>query len=366
MIHIIPQHIGKGSYVAWYDLIEFEEPHIFHKFDDNIEIEKKLIGEPPYLDNLIGKLDNINPQVGDVVVMDLDFIFNHNLEDFNQTISDLSKKYNDCKFVLFEDDNTLSYTDTEIYTIFSNRFTKNENEFGLNCNYYRFRSPLQSYWKSLEFVVDTFKGNIRQKKMNMIIGVDKKERLQTFKYVYKIGLDSHSWLGYSAFECNYDDSEISEGLLQFRNERIPTILDTPYELSLVGNVNVEIPPLPITMTSYVSCILETTIIVGDEIHLSEKAWNPFISKNIPLILGSSYINDYLKSIGFWLADDLFDISPKFSVDGILQQYQRNLDIINNMSYEDLHTYYMKNLTNIDSNFRLLETQKFRFNSNKYK
>jgi len=43
MIHIIPQHIGKGSYVAWYDLLNFNESHIFHKFDDTENIERKIL-----------------------------------------------------------------------------------------------------------------------------------------------------------------------------------------------------------------------------------------------------------------------------------------------------------------------------------
>ena len=34
MIHIIPQHISKGSYTAWYDLLNCSEDHIFHQFDD--------------------------------------------------------------------------------------------------------------------------------------------------------------------------------------------------------------------------------------------------------------------------------------------------------------------------------------------
>ena len=74
----------------------------------------------------------------------------------------------------------------------------------------------------------------------------------------------------------------------------------------------------------------------------------------------------MKDIGFWLADDLFDLTPQLTTNDILQQYRNNLDIINNISYEDLHEYYIKNLTKIDSNFRLLEQQKFRFNSNNYK
>lgn len=369
MIHIIANHIGKGSYVAWYELMTFDEPHIFHNFSDKESVERKLIGEPPYVDNLIEKLNAIEPQVGDVVVLDLDYIFNPmDVDLLDSNINALSKKYNDCKFILFEDDSTREYTIRDNYIIFSNIFIKSDDKYkyDLNCNYYRYRAPLQEYWKSVNTVVNIFKTNIRQKKMNMIIGVDKIPRLQTIKYVYNIGLDSDSWLGYSGFACDYTDSEISDNLLEFKKEKLPIILDTPYELSLVGNVNVELPPLPITMTSYVSCILETNLIEANTIHLSEKAWNPFISQNIPLILGSSYINEYLKDIGFWLADDLFDLTPQLKRNDILQQYRNNLDIINNISYNDLHTYYIKNLSNIDSNFRLLEQQKFKFNTNNYK
>lgn len=369
MIHIIPHHIGKGSYVAWYDLIEFEEPHIFHKFDDIDIIEKKMLGFPPYFDKLIEKLDIINPQSDDIVVLDLDYIINPmDASSLESTIIDLSKKYNNCKFIFFEDDSMCKYTTHERYIIFSNMFQKLDNkyDYDLNCNYYRYRAPLQEYWKSVGDVVFIFKNNIRQKKMNMIVGVDKIPRLQTIKYVYNIGLDSDSWLGYSGFNCNYNDSEISDKLLEFKKEKLPIILDTSFDDSCIGSVNVELPPLPITMTSYVSCILETNLIEENIIHLSEKAWNPFISQNIPLILGSSYINEYLQDIGFWMADDLFDLKPQLKISDILQQYRNNLDVINNISYDDLHKYYIKNSTKIYSNFRLLAEQKFRFNSNNYK
>jgi hypothetical protein len=361
MIHIIPHHLGRGSYTAWYDILNFNEPCILHKFDDYTDIENKMLGFPPYLDNLINKLDFINPQKSDIVVLDLDYIFNFDYSSFKENILELSKKYNNCKFILFEDDNLLPYEDNECYTIFSNRFYIQQTK--VNCNYYRFRSPLQNYWQPFEFVINKFMKNYRQKKLNMIVGVDKKERLQTFKYIYNIGLNNDSWLGYSAFTSNYNDSELSDSLIKFKNEKIPIRLDATEH---IYDINVEMPPLPITMTSYISCIVETHIFVGDEIHLSEKSWNPFISKNIPLILGSTYINKYLKDLGFWMADDLFDITPQFSVDSILQQYRTNLDIINKMKIEDLHTYYIKNKDNINSNFNLLQNQKFIFDRNNYK
>ena len=53
MIHVIPQHISRGSYTPWYKLLNIKDGHIFHSFDDTAEIERKLIGEPPYIDKLI-------------------------------------------------------------------------------------------------------------------------------------------------------------------------------------------------------------------------------------------------------------------------------------------------------------------------
>jgi hypothetical protein len=369
MIHIIPQHISKGSYIAWYKLLNIKNEHIFHSFDDTEAVERKLIGEPPYVDKLIEKINIINPQFGDIIIFDSNYIRNNGGQmQLEEILIDLSKKYNNCKFVLFDDDNSLEYIDTERYTFFSNKFpsiNRVSSSYSLNCNYYRYRANLQSYWSHLEFVVDTYQTNIRQKKMNMIIGVDKKERLETFKYVYNIGLDADSWLAYSGFNCDYNETEISKKLLEFKKSKLPVILDTSFEDSCNGSVNVELPPLPLAMTSYVSCILETQIMVDDSIHLSEKSWNPFISKNIPLILGSSHLNSYLKKCGFWLAEDLFDTTPHFNRSSIIEQYKGNLDIINKMSMEDLHSYYDTNIKNIDRNFNLMKYAKFEYDSNNY-
>lgn len=370
MIHVIPQHISRGSYTPWYKLLNIKDEHIFYSFDDTDEIERKLIGEPPYVDKLIEKLNKINPQSGDVVIFDSKYIDSHRGKTvIENNLIDLSKKYNHCKFVLFDDDNSIEYTDTKRYTFFSNKFlVKDTTElyhYERNCNYYRYRSALQEYFPYLKYIIKIFDLNIRQKKMNMIVGVDKKERLEVFKYVYNIGLDSDSWLGYSGFACGYEEGDISSKLLEFKKNKLPVILDTPMERSMQGAVNVELPPLPITMTSYISCILETMVVAEDIIHLSEKSWNPFISKNIPLILGNKYLTQYLKGLGFWLAEDLFDITPQDSVPAIINQYKRNLDIIDKMSYEDIHSYYIKNQAKIERNFSLIENTKFEFKLDNY-
>ena len=371
MIHIIKHHIAKGSYTPWYDIIEFIEPHTYHEFDNKSDIERKLIGEPPYEDELIEHLKYLSPTSKDIVVFDYKYLNGYHHVDLELKLNQLSMRFGNCKFLLFDDDNAFPSTDSERFTIFSNIFnvecddTKIVN-IPINCNYYRYRASKQDYFPHLEFILRPFEGIIRQKKCNLFVGVDKKERLQVLKYFYNINLKEDSYIAYSGFTTTYDDNEISDSLLKFKKETLPIILDTPFEMSQMGSVNVEIPPLPFTMNSYFSCILETQILIGNQIHLSEKSWNPFISRNIPLILGSSFINQYLKEIGFWLADDLFDISPKFSAVDILNQYKSNLDIINKMSYSEIHDYYNSNIKNIDRNFENIKNAKFTYNSNWYK
>ena len=178
----------------------------------------------------------------------------------------------------------------------------------------------------------------RPKKINFFVGVDKLERLEIYKYIHNIGLDKESHLAYSGFSKDYSDDKLSDSLLEWRNKNVPKVLDTTFEESQIGQVNPDLPPLAYCLTSYVSCIMETKIIVDTnelEVHLSEKSWNPFCSFNIPLILGSYGIKKYLKRCGYWLADDLFDTSEKESFREILGQYKSNLDIINNMSNQDL-------------------------------
>lgn len=362
MIHVIPVHIKRGSYTAWHTLLNFKEPVNFVNIQNSDDLEQNA-WRYNFVELFDTHLSMIDIKPGDSIILDTSYFSNHSFEEITEKINFIAEKYQ-CKFFIVDDDNQFDYTDTKNLTYFSNRFnlTTDTNNF----NYFRYRAPSQYYWNEVDFVTDKFIGIYRQKKLNMIVGVDKIERIKTFKHVYDIGLNNDSWLGYSSFVRSYNDSDIDEELLEFRNKTIPIVLDATQEMAHEGNIRVEIPPLPITMTSYVSCILETAILLDGQIHLSEKAWNPFISKNIPLILGSAYINRYLKHLGFWLADDLFDLTPQLTRDTIIQQYKNNLDIINKMSIDDLHNYYMQNKDKINSNFKLLKNQKFTFDRNNYK
>jgi hypothetical protein len=364
MIHIIPHHIHRGSWPKWYEFIYFKENVNFLNGYD-VELIERDLERINHVNLLEERLSKIDIQKNDCVFLDKKYFTNgyDTFDEIEIKIINKSKKYN-CKFFIIDDDNQYEYIDTDYFTIFSNRFKL--NKLAVNFNYFRYRFPNHTWSNSISNLLEPFLTNLRQKKINFFAGVDKIERLQVLKHIHNIGLNLDSYTAYSGFSKSYIDDDISDNLIKFRDSVLPIILDIPYERSLVGDVNVEIPSFPICLNSYISCICETSIICSDEIHLSEKAWNPFISYNIPLILGSKYINTYLKDLGFWLADDLFDISPKNNKADIINQYLFNLDIINKLSYNEIHEYYIKNKDKINSNFNLLQNQKFIFDRNNYK
>ncbi len=367
MIHLIPHHIKRGSYAPWHSLIYFKDDVIVHKFDNKIKIERAKWdgGNLPYYNELINQITKINPNINDTVICDVQYFPSDEPNDLQNSLKEISNKFK-IKIVSVDDDNRQSYEDTEFYTIFSNKFQTDRNSISNNLNYYRYRATKENYFSSIKNILPHFSHNIRQKKCNLIIGVDKIERLEVFKYTHNIGLDKDTYLAYSGFQSTYDDSEISPKLREWKSKHIPTILDTSFEKSQAGTVNPQIPPIPFCMNSYVSCIMETQILEKPFVHLSEKSWNPFISMNIPLILGSEGINDYLKDLGCWMANDLFDLSFVKGKTNILNQYKSNLDIINKMSKLELHDYYIRNYRSIENNYNLMEEQKFVYDTKNYK
>ena len=359
MIHVIPHHILRGSWPPWYKLFHFNENvNIIDTYDTSeIELGSNKVSFDKLLENII--IEN-SIKSGDSVICDKHYFSNDNIEI---KIVNLAKKYK-CKFFIIDDDNQQKYVDTPHFTYFSNRFNIKDSKY--NFNYFRYRTPYHNWVNNLDELLNPFLYNIRQKKFNFIVGVDKVERLISLKHLYDNEINSDGYIGYSAFVKSYSDNQLSSKEIEFRDLHLPIILDTPYERSLEGNVNVEFPPLPITLNSYISCICETAILDLDELHLSEKSWNPFISHNIPLILGSKYINNYLKDLGFWLADDLFDLKPQENKNDILNQFKSNLNIIKSLNYDELHRYFINNIYNIKNNFNILIKQKFIFDRNNYK
>jgi hypothetical protein len=61
----------------------------------------------------------------------------------------------------------------------------------------------------------------------------------------------------------------------------------------------------------------------------------------------------LKDLGFDMFEDLFDLTPKFKKNEIFEQFEKNLKVINSMTKDELHKYYVNNLNRVHSNFQIL-------------
>ncbi len=86
------------------------------------------------------------------------------------------------------------------------------------------------------------------------------------------------------------------------------------------------------------------------VSLSEKSFKAFSGFNIPLIYGQPNIVDYLRDLGFDMFDDLFDNTPTNNKADTLAKLDKNLQVIKNMSLEELHNFYVNNYGRIKHNF----------------
>jgi hypothetical protein len=116
-----------------------------------------------------------------------------------------------------------------------------------------------------------------------------------------------------------------------------------------------IPP-QYSLQSYVSITTETYFFQNElskNAVFSEKSLKAFYGFNIPLILGQPASIRYLKDLGFDMFEDLFDLTPKFKKNEIFEQFEKNLKVINSMTKDELHKYYVNNLNRVHSNFQIL-------------
>ena len=129
---------------------------------------------------------------------------------------------------------------------------------------------------------------------------------------------------------------------------------------LTSNVDQYAFTLPYTSNSYIEVICGTnyssTSGEWGEVYTSEKIYKAFLSYQIPLYLCQPLMCKTLKTLGFDLFEDLFDLSydeEKNDLKKILMFYE-NIKKINNMSLRELHRFYLDNRSRVVHNFNLLK------------
>lgn len=96
-------------------------------------------------------------------------------------------------------------------------------------------------------------------------------------------------------------------------------------------------------SSYFSFVMETNYGEWSSNCLTEKTILALITGTIPIILGQPELVKDLKSMGFWLPHN--DLSADDFIDSISG--------ISKMSNEEIHSYYINNLDNINNNWKII-------------
>lgn len=246
--------------------------------------------------------------------------------------------------------------------------------------YYIINSYLQKNYNLLNDLYQSQYSLRKSKKYNFLNGIHKPHRFAAYQLIKKHNMledGFFSYLDYPNFlEQESHRKETAEwlniSLEEFENElkttKIPYLLETyePTPQPGIFYTPFLVPPI-YSWQSYISITSETNYVESSNIvSLSEKSFKAFAGFNIPLIYGQPNIVDYLKELGFDMFDDLFDNTPTNNKADTLAKLDRNLQVINNMSFEELHNFYLNNYERIKHNFYHLTKRMKNFHFSKIK
>lgn len=291
---------------------------------------------------------------------------------------DICKKYPNVFFIFFYHEldftillnNQIRQLNNIVYVL--NSFNTNDMMLANDkvFPYYIINSYLQKNYNLLSQLYQSQHSLRKCKKYNFLNGIHKPHRYAAYRLIKKHDLLDEgffSYLDYPGFlEHKEHRKETAEwldiSLEEFENElktmQIPYFLET-YEPTSQPGLFVTpflIPPI-YSWHSYISITSETNYIENSNIvSLSEKSFKAFAGFNIPLIYGQPNIVDYLRDLGFDMFDDLFDNTTVNSKAKTLDKLDRNLQVIKNMSLEELHNFYTNNYHRIKNNFYHLKNR----------
>lgn len=366
-------------------------PIIFERFISKSETIKTIVstsecthkelfdGDELFDKDTITKYINSMPEVS-ILFFNID-IFKQCTVYGNEYVNYLSTKYPNIKFILLTDETFLSYNEKSfknknVYYIInslSHPYTliNQISQMDRVANYYIMNIYLQdNYNKFINSLFHQTKYLVRTKKYNFFNGIHKPHRLKCYQIIKDNNMLDDGYFSYVDFayfkndESQYQEFmnflgfNTKESYLKYLNEfQIPYLCDTA-EVDPNVFVAFAIPP-QYSLQSYVSITTETYFLEdGDSKNakFSEKSLKAFYGFNIPLILGQPTSIQYLKDLGFDMFEDLFELTPKSNRRDIFNQFEQNIRVIKNMTKDDLHDYYVKNINRIANNFEVLTSR----------
>lgn len=254
-----------------------------------------------------------------------------------------------------------------------NTFQYTDNNHNKLDTYYSLNWSLQFNKNNFYNVIKRSYEFRRYKKYNFYNGCHKPIRLFCYKIIKENNMLDDGYFSYLDYAQQLDtECESFINLLGMGDEdnykKFLNTLEIPYMLDnykndddistlhpLWGSFPPFMNPILYSSNSYINITTETNSFIStqNDISISEKTYKPFISCNIPLIVGQPGIYPYLRDCGFDMFDDFFDNSPCTTQSDMLNQIEFNFKKIKNITMKDLHEFYIANLHRINHNFNII-------------
>jgi hypothetical protein len=341
----------------------------------------KYIGIPRYskidtdfIQNVIN--DNLHTNV---VAVNLNSFFTDDDPNQNVDFDNLIKFVNQTPNIFF----IFFYHELNLYLYNTIYIPKNVlfilNSFSLSHNvidnvvsYYHINWNLQKNNRNFYHVNKRFFNFKRHKKYSFYNGIHKPIRFFAYDILIDNDMLNDGYFSYLDYANHIDNPEnINEIMKLFRLEKIgdyhklrkkfkiPYLLDSSFIHPNWSDVPPFMNPLSHTLNSYINITAETNYFTSYEyVSISEKSYKPFISFNIPLIIGQPSIYPYMRDCGFDMFDDFFDNSECKTTNDMLNQIKQNFTKINKMSIDDIHNFYIKNLHRLEHNFEIVTSSAY--------
>lgn len=284
----------------------------------------------------------------------------------------LCKQYPDVFFIFFYHELDVTFLvdpkskDIRNIMYVLNSFSTNDFE-ELNRKifpYYIINSYLQKNYEMMYRMYHPNHDLRKIKKYNFLNGIHKPHRLAAYELIKKHNLLEDGFFSYLDYTNFLNDKNYKQQTADWLNMdlekfdtyitdfKVPYLLET-YETKEQPGIFAApflIPPI-YSWQSYISITSETNYIEKSNIvSMSEKSFKAFSGFNIPLVYGQPSLVEYLRHQGFDMFDDLFDNRITTSKEETLLKLDKNLQVIKNMSLEELHNFYVKNYHRIQNNF----------------
>ena len=350
MIYTLEVNFGDGIYIQLNEIL--------HKAGVKFETLTYDLGNQLHsvsVDNNIFDFVKSKVNKDDTLIIESSYFLSEAYEKFDFDVLDTLP----CKTFIFHSESTF----IDKPNVFNPHYSLNNVNEKIP-NFYLLNFGLSKHRWLVHMLFERYHKMYRDKIFYSTNGVFKPHRTLVYSLLKENNLLDKTYYSYQAYSNFDEDYEthfkdikigypITEKYFNSLKSELPIVLDYDW----VGKVDQSSLTLPYTMNSYISLVCCTNYVQTAELYTSEKIFKPFFSFHIPIFFGVRGLYGVLKKLGFYLFDDLIDLSFDDITDDGERIYSAfdQVITINSIGKKRIHQYYREKHAELLHNFNLLKT-----------